>query len=267
MQDTIQIDVLETLQAMRQKCPLVHCITNLVVMQVNANVLLAAGASPIMAHAQEELEDLVKIINALVLNIGTLDKLMIASMNVAGDFANKYKKPVVLDPVGAGASRLRTETALSILRTIKPCIVRGNGSEIMALAGEIGETKGVDSTKGSLEVTEQAKHLAKTFQTVVSVSGKVDMITDGSHVAYVYGGNPLMTLVTGIGCSATAMTGACMAVAKTPFIGAVSAMALFASAGEKAGKKCQGPGSFLSYFIDELYNADYADAAKRVTLG
>ena len=244
----MQKDVLETLQAMRQKSPLVHCITNLVVMQVNANVLLAVGASPIMAHAQEELEDLVKIINALVLNIGTLDKHMIASMNVAGDFANKYKKPVVLDPVGAGASRLRTETALSILRTIKPCIIRGNGSEIMALAGEIGETKGVDSTKDSLEVIEEAKRLAKTFQTVVSVSGEVDMITDAN-------------------CVATAVTAACMAVAKSPFIGAVSAMALFASAGEKAGKKCQGPGSFLSYFIDELYNAEYEDAAKRVTLG
>lgn len=262
----MQNEVLGTLQAMRQKNPLVHCITNQVVMQVNANVLLAAGASPLMAHAQEELDDIVKIINALVLNIGTLDKYTIASMNVAGDFANKYKKPVVLDPVGAGASRLRTETALSILRTIKPCIVRGNGSEIMALAGELGETKGVDSTKDSLEVAEQAKRLAVNFHTVVSVSGEVDMITDGTKTAYVYGGSPLMTLVTGIGCSATAVTGACMAVAKMPFIGAVSAMALFASAGEKAAKKCQGPGSFLSYFVDELYNADYADAAKRVKL-
>ncbi len=262
----MQKEVMETLQAMRDKKPLVHCITNLVVMQVNANVLLAGGASPLMAHAQEELDDIVKIINALVLNIGTLDKHTIASMNVAGDFANKYKKPVVLDPVGAGASRLRTETALSILRTVKPCIVRGNGSEIMALAGELGETKGVDSTKGSLEVMEQAKRLALNFHTVVSVSGETDMITDGTKTAYVRGGNPLMTLVTGIGCSATAMTGACMAVAKSPFVGAVSAMALFASAGEKAGRKCQGPGSFLSYFIDELYNADYADAAKRVTL-
>lgn len=262
----MQKAVLETLQAMRQKSPLVQCITNLVVMQVNANVLLAAGASPLMAHAQEELEDLVRIINALVLNIGTLDKHVIASMNVAGDFANKYKKPVVLDPVGAGASRLRTETALFILRTVKPCIVRGNGSEIMALAGELGENKGVDSTKGSLEVKEQAKRLAQNFQAVVSVSGEVDMITDGTRFAYVQGGDPLMTLVTGIGCSATAVTGACMAVAKTPFVGAVSAMALFASAGEKAGKKCQGPGSFLPCFIDELYSADYADAAKRVTM-
>ena len=179
----MQKAVLETLQAMRQKSPLVQCITNLVVMQVNANVLLAAGASPLMAHAQEELEDLVRIINALVLNIGTLDKHTIASMNVAGDFANKYKKPVVLDPVGAGASRLRTETALSILRTVKPCIVRGNGSEIMALAGELGENKGVDSTKGSLEVKEQAKRLAQNFQAVVSVSGEVDMITDGTRFA------------------------------------------------------------------------------------
>lgn len=261
----MQKDVIETLQKMREKSPLVHCITNLVVMQVNANVLLACGASPLMAHAQEELEDLEKIVNALVLNIGTLDKHTIASMNVAGDFANKYKKPVVLDPVGAGASKLRTETALSIIRTIKPCIVRGNGSEIMALAGELGETKGVDSTKDSLSVVKEAKRIANDFNMVVSVSGEVDMITDGKHIAHVSGGNPLMTLVTGIGCSATAVTGACMAVAKTPFIGAISAMALFASAGEKAGKKAHGPGSFLPLFLDELYHADFNDAAKRVT--
>jgi len=260
----MQAEVLETLKKMRVKSPLVHSITNLVVMQVNANVLLAAGASPLMAHAQEEMSDIVKIVDALVLNIGTLDKHTIASMNVAGDFANKYGKPVVLDPVGAGASKLRTETALYILRMVKPCVVRGNGSEIMALAGELGAIKGVDSTKGSLEAIEHAQFLAKKFGTIVSVSGEVDMITDGNKTVHVTGGNPLMTLVTGIGCSATAMTGACVTVAPSPLVGAVAAMALFASAGEKAAAKSQGPGSFLPMFLDELYNADYNDAAERV---
>ncbi len=260
----MQKDVLNTLKAMREKSPLVHSITNLVVMQVNANVLLAAGASPLMAHAQEEMGDIIKIINALVLNIGTLDKHIIASINVAGDFANKYNKPVVFDPVGAGASKLRTETALHIMRNVKPCILRGNASEIFALAGEMGETKGVDSTKDSRDALRQAKFLANNFKTVVSVSGEVDVITDGKDVVHVSGGDKLMTLVTGIGCSATAISGACMAVAKNPLIGAVAGMALFASAGEKAAKKCHGPGSFLPNFLDELYNADYDDAAARV---
>lgn len=264
--NTLQKDVLNTLEKVRKKSPLVHCITNLVVMQVNANVLLASGASPLMAHAQEEMADIVKIINALVINIGTLDALTIASMSVAGDFANKLGKPIVLDPVGAGASKLRTETALSLMKTIKPSVVRGNGSEIMALAGELGETKGVDSTKASDEAIKSAKFIAKQFNTIVSVSGEIDRITDGSKIIEVHGGHKLMTLVTGIGCSATALTGACLAVAKSPLIGAVSAMALFASAGEKASKECQGPGSFLPHFLDELYSADFTDAALRVEL-
>ena len=262
----MQKEVLETLIAMRAKSPLVQSITNLVVMQVNANVLLAAGASPIMAHAPEEMSDIIKIVSALVLNIGTLDTRAISSMKVAGEFANTYGKPVILDPVGVGASKFRTETALSLLREVKPCVVRGNGSEIMALAGELGETKGVDSTKGSSEAIEQAKILAKQFNTIVSVSGEMDMITDGDKILCVTGGNPLMTLVTGIGCSATAITGACVSVAPNPFVGAVAAMALFASTGEKAAAKCSGPGSFLPIFLDELYNADYIDASKRVQI-
>ncbi len=262
----MQNKVMETLKAMRKKSPLVHSITNLVVMQVNANILLAAGASPIMAHATEEMEELVKISDALVLNIGTLDKDIINSMIVAGEFANKFGKPIVLDPVGAGASKLRTETALSIISDLKPCILRANASEIMALAGEIGETKGVDSTKDSFEALREAKFLANNFNLVVSVSGAVDVITDGDTVVQVTGGNPIMTLVTGIGCSASAITGACMAVAPSPLVGAVSAMALFASAGEKAGKKCHGPGTFLSYFLDEIYNVDHQDITNRLQI-
>lgn len=253
----MQKAVLATLNAMRAKAPLVHCITNMVVMQTNANVLLAVGASPLMAHAQEEMADIVKIIDALVLNIGTLDKHLIASLNVAGDFANKYQKPVVLDPVGAGASRLRTETASYILKNIKPCVVRGNASEIMALAGEVGATKGVDSTKTTDEALSVAKSLALATQSILSVSGEVDIITDGKKIVRVTGGSVLMTKVTGIGCSATALTGACVAVAPNPFVGAVAAMALMAEAGDQATAKCQGPGSFLPNFLDALYTMDF----------
>ena len=146
----MQDQVLAAVEAVRQKSPLVHNITNFVVMQVTANALLAAGASPLMAHEPEELDDLLSIASALVLNIGTLDKAWIASMRQAGELAGRRRVPVVLDPVGAGASRLRTETALTLLNETRPAVVRGNASEIMALSphltGDEATTKGVDST-------------------------------------------------------------------------------------------------------------------------
>lgn len=260
----MQDQVLAAVQAVRQKCPLVHNITNFVVMQVTANALLAAGASPLMAHAPEELDDLLSIASALVLNIGTLDKAWVASMQQAGELANRHQVPVVLDPVGAGASRLRTESALALLNAVKPAVVRGNASEIMALAGEAGATKGVDSTRSSSEAEGPARVLARQFGCVVSVSGEEDMITDGNTVILVRGGSPMMTLVTGLGCSATALTAAHVAVASTPLMGAAAGMAVMASAGEKAARSARGPGSFLPLFLDALYALDPRDAVARV---
>ena len=206
----MQDQVLAAVEAVRQKSPLVHNITNFVVMQVTANALLAAGASPLMAHEPEELDDLLSIASALVLNIGTLDKAWIASMRQAGELAGRRRVPVVLDPVGAGASRLRTETALTLLNETRPAVVRGNASEIMALSphltGDEATTKGVDSTRASHEAETAARDLAARLHCVVSVSGEEDLITDGDSAWLVRGGSPLMTLVTGMGCSATAVT-------------------------------------------------------------
>lgn len=264
MQDHVQAAV----EAVRQKAPLVHNITNFVVMEVTANALLAAGASPLMAHEPDELDDLLSIASALVLNIGTLDKAWIASMQRAGELAARHGVPVVLDPVGAGASRLRTETSLKLLNAVHPAVVRGNASEIMALVphitGNDAATKGVDSTRASHEAEAAARDLAARHHCVVSVSGEEDLITDGARALLVRGGSPMMTLVTGLGCSATAVTAAHVAVASSPLIGAAAAMAVMAEAGENAAQNAKGPGSFLPLFLDALYSLNPRAAASRV---
>jgi hydroxyethylthiazole kinase len=268
-------EILRAIEAVRKSSPLVHSITNYVVMNVTANALLAAHASPLMAHAPEVLDDLTDIDSALVLNIGTLDATWLESMEFAGKLMRAKGKPVVLDPVGAGASRLRTEASLRLLDMVRPQIVRGNASEIMALAAEIRKaerlpspaanptTKGVDSLNDSRDAVDSARFLASRFSCVVSISGERDFITDGQTVLMVEGGSPLMPLVTGMGCSASAVTGAYAACA-SPLVAAAACMAVFASAGEKAGSRASGPGTFLPAFLDELYTLDAEDAARRV---
>ena len=268
-------EIIRAIERVYATSPLVHSITNYVVMNVTANALLAAHASPLMAHAPEELDDLTDIDSALVLNIGTLDAPWLESMELAGKLMRAKGKPVVLDPVGAGASRLRTEASLRLLDMVRPQIVRGNASEIMALAAEIRRaehlpspaaspsTKGVDSLNDSREAVDSARLLAERFACVVSISGERDFITDGERTLMVEGGSALMPLVTGMGCSASAVTGAYAACA-SPLIAAAAAMAVFASAGTKAAEKASGPGSFLPHFLDALYTVDANDAADRV---
>lgn len=266
--------ILQAIHNVQATSPLVHSITNYVVMNVTANALLAAHASPLMAHTPEEMDDLTDIDSALVLNIGTLDPAWLDSMELAGKLMRAKGKPVVLDPVGAGASRLRNESSLRLLDMVRPQIVRGNASEIMALAAEIRRaegtisaalpaSKGVDSLNASHEAVDAATLLASRFGCVVSISGEQDFITDGTTILSVKGGSPLMPLVTGMGCSASAVTGAYAACAE-PLIAAAAAMAVFASAGEKAGSRASGPGTFLPAFLDELYTLDAEDAARRV---
>ena len=268
--------IVRAIESVYASRPLVHSITNFVVMNITANALLAAHASPLMAHAVEEMDDLTDIDSALVLNIGTLDPAWLESMELAGKLMRAKGKPVVLDPVGAGASRLRTAASLRLLDMVRPQIVRGNASEIMALASEIrraerlpssasSTTKGVDSLNDSREAVGSARLLAERFGCVVSISGERDFVTDGETVLVVEGGSPLMPLVTGMGCSAAAVTGAYAACAE-PLTAAAAAMAVFASAGEKSGRLAKGPGTFLPHFLDELYAVDAEDAAERVKM-
>lgn len=255
-------------EAVRTRGPLVHSITNLVVMNVTANALLALGASPIMAHAPEEFGDLLGIVSSLVLNIGTLDAPWIGCMKTAAAEAARRKLPLVIDPVGAGASRLRTETALELIRLGRPAILRANASELMALAGAAGATgatKGVDSAHRPDEARDAARALACTFGCTVVASGATDLVTDGARDWHLDGGSPLMPRITGMGCTATALVAAFAAVCP-PQEAAVAGMAVMKVAAEMAAEKAAGPGTQQLYFLDALHALSEADFAARLKL-
>jgi hydroxyethylthiazole kinase len=246
-------DVCTNMEKIRRVHPLVHNITNYVVMNFTANVLLALGASPVMAHAREEVEEMVGLANALVVNIGTLSTTWIESMVAAVRAAKGRSIPIVLDPVGAGATRFRTQTALRLLEEARPAVLRGNGSEILALAGGKANTKGVDSATGSGEARQAAIALAKSYGIVVAVTGAEDFVTDGAKTAVISNGHELMSRVTGTGCGASAVTGAFCAVEEDAFAAATGALATFGIAGEIAARGGPGPGSFQINLLDRLY--------------
>lgn len=248
----------------RSVSPLTHCITNYVAMEINANALLAIGASPLMSFAPEEMDEIVKISSALVINIGCLDRHEIEGMKAAAAAAVKYGKPWVLDPVGAGASTLRTQTALELIRDYHPTVIRGNASEIMVLAGSEIVSKGVDSTNASSDAVEGAKALAASTGAVVSISGAVDYVTDGQRVETIANGDPIMSRVTAMGCTASAVTGAFVAVSATPFEGALNAMAVMGIAGETAAAKAKGTGSMGVEFMDALSTFDAETASSLI---
>ena len=248
----------------RKQSPLTHCITNYVAMEINANALLAIGASPLMSFAPEEMDEIVRISNALVINIGCLDRHEIEGMKAAAEAAVKYGKPWVLDPVGACASRLRTETALELIKEWHPTVIRGNASEIMVLAGSSIVSKGVDSNNSSSDALDGAKALAAITGSVVSISGATDYITDGYRVETICNGHPIMSKVTAMGCTASAITGAFAAVSRSPFEAALHAMAVMGVAGDIAAAKCKGTGSMGVEFIDALSNFDAEANAKLI---
>ena len=264
------------LEAVRRRLPLVHNITNLVVMHTTANALLALGASPVMAHAAEEAEEIVGLASALVLNIGTLSPGWVESMRLALAAAKARALPVVIDPVGAGASIYRTRTALELLAASESAIVRGNASEIAALAGSAATTKGVDSSMEAFAAKEAARALARRYSCVVCVSGPTDIVTNGETFVTVTGGSPLMTRVTGMGCTASTFCAAFAAVAgsnagaerNTARLEATaSAMAVMSAAGGLAAKDASGPGSFLPAFLDRVSSLSAAELAASVTIG
>ncbi len=262
--------VFHDIAAIREKNPLVLSITNYVVTNTTANALLALGASPIMSHAAEEMAELVAISGALVINLGTVAPEYLAAMDPAWAAADEAGVPVILDPVGAGASMLRTVTPLALLANHKAAIVRGNASEIMTLAGascaSAGASKGVDSTARSLDAAGCAQDLARRLDCVVVVSGEVDLVCSAQGCARVFGGSALMPRVTGLGCTATALCGAFAAVNPDPFAAALSACVTMKVAGELAAEKSAGPGTLQLHFYDALYALNEADLATRLRL-
>lgn len=247
--------------AIRKSSPLVHSITNYVAMEINANALLAVGASPLMSFCPEEMEEIVSIASALVVNIGCLDRHEIEGMKIAAATAHRLGKPWVLDPVGAGASKIRTQTCIELIRDSHPTIIRGNASEIMVLAGQSIVSKGVDSTNSSSDAEAGARALALETGAAVSVSGAVDYITDGRREGRISNGSPLMSRITAMGCTASAITGAFAAVDGDAFKAAWNAMAMMGVAGDKAAAASSGTGSMGVAFMDALSNFDGAEAA------
>ncbi|MGD8264128.1 MAG: hydroxyethylthiazole kinase [Desulfobacterales bacterium] len=243
----------ENIASVREKKPLIHNITNYVVMNYTANALLAMGASPVMAHAQNEVENMVSFAGALVLNIGTLTDDWITSMIKAGKRASEQKTPIILDPVGSGATPLRTNSAQKIINEANISVIRGNASEILSLRQEDSKTKGVDSIHSVDEAAETAKILAEELQTTLAITGPVDLITDGKRVIRVSNGHSLMGYVTGTGCTATVVIGAFLAVDEDPLSATATALAFFGLAGEVAGQTAKAPGTFMIHLLDALY--------------
>ncbi len=244
----------ETISKLKQQAPLVHNITNFVVMNSSANALLALGASPVMAHAEEEVEDMVKISGALVINIGTLSQPWIRSMKKAMQAAKDLKKPIILDPVGAGATPLRTNTVHELLETASPTVIRGNASEIQALVSEDIKTKGVDSTATSDSAIDAAKALNQKYASAVCVSGAIDHIVNGEDYIRVENGVEELTKITGMGCTATAFIGAFAALNVPPHHAAAYGMATLGIAAEIAMANSCGPGTLQTHILDVLYS-------------
>ncbi|MEZ5799267.1 MAG: hydroxyethylthiazole kinase [Nitratireductor sp.] len=256
--------VFSRLQNLRARRPLVQNITNFVAMTVSANVLLALGASPAMVHAAEEAEDFAGIASSLVINIGTLTPAWVASMKIAAHEYGKLSKPWVLDPVGVGATKLRNETAASLI-ALKPAVIRGNAGEILALAGTLGGGKGVDSLAGSDAAIAPAISLARSTGALIAVTGETDYVTDGQQVISVSGGHALMPQSTAIGCALSAVVAAFVADGE-PMEATVSALAVYAAAGAIAGSRVKGPGQLPAELCDALYNLNAADLAANMKI-
>ena len=259
-------EIYKSIQAIRSGSPVIHNITNYVVMNNTANALLAIGASPVMAHAQEEVEAMVGISSALVINIGTLSEHWITAMFMAVRQARKKGIPVILDPVGAGATAYRTMTARDLIANEPPAIIRGNASEIMALSDDTSKTKGVDSADSSDAAIDAARRLSTAHNCVVCVSGQTDYIIEKDQIIRVKNGHPLMSKVTGLGCTASALCGAFAAVEKTNFLAAAHAMVVMGIAGEMAAAKAKGPGTLQVHFLDYLYCLTRADISRHLQI-
>jgi hydroxyethylthiazole kinase len=247
----------DSLRRLRETKPLVHQITNYVVMNETANATLALGALPVMAHAREEVEEMAAIAGALVLNIGTLSPDWVEAMLLAGRAANEHGVPVVLDPVGAGATKYRTETAQRILTEVRVAVLRGNAGEVATLVGVAAEVRGVESIGAGGDPADLALEAARRLGVVASVTGPVDHVSDGERVIRIENGDTLMATITGTGCMSSALTGCFLAVNRErPLEAAAEALVAFGVAGEDAARGAAGPGSFHVALYDCLAALD-----------
>lgn len=242
------------LKKLQETKPLVLSLTNYVTMEFMANILLALGASPVMSMCNEELEELVKVAHAVNINIGTLDAAFIERAELTASLCAKYNKPLILDPVGAGATAIRTKTCLNLLR--HATIVKGNASEIVALAFKNSKTRGVESVDTMPEAKSAALEIAKQHNCTVIISGPIDFITNGKDESYVAYGSEIMTKITGMGCNLAAVTAAFRGVVPDPYEASVIAVNYFALCGSLTAKKFTKPASFRTAFIDRLYKAN-----------
>lgn len=238
----------------RNQSPIIHNITNYVVMNNSANALLAIGASPVMAHAPEEVVEIVDIANALVINIGTLSKSWVDAMIIAGKHARKLSKPIVFDPVGVGASKYRNRIAQQIIDEVSPNIIRANASEVKALSGGSLKSTGVDSSIDSELALDNAQYLSNKYNCVVCISGETDYVINQNDLIKISNGSKLMPKVTGLGCTASALCATFSAVNPSSFIATANAMAVMGIAGEIAAINAKGPGSFQVNFYDAIFN-------------
>lgn len=258
----------EMLNNVREQVPLVHCITNYVTVNDCANILLACGGSPIMADDEQEVEEITSVCGGLTINIGTLNHRTVKSMLLAGKQANVLGHPVLLDPVGAGASKLRTRTSVSLLENVQFAVVRGNISEIKTLALGSGTTKGVDADMADT-VTEEnidrviafARELSVKTGAVITITGAIDLVVDRDHAFIIRNGHPMMSKVTGTGCMLSAMTTAYITANREKTLqAAAAAVCAMGLAGERAYEKMVkmggGSGSYRTFLMDEISNMD-----------
>ena len=241
---------------MRQQKPLVHHITNMVVMNDTANITLAIGALPVMAHAIEEVEEMVSLAGALVLNIGTLSSAQVEAMLLAGKRANEKGIPIILDPVGAGATWMRTQTSLRLLSQLQISVLRGNASEVGALIGVAGETRGVEAISVSGDTENIARNAARELGCAVAITGARDVVTDGTRLARIDNGHSMLATITGSGCMATSLIGAFLAVETDPVRAAIAGLVSMGIAGELAAPQADGPGTFRSHLLDAVAALD-----------
>ena len=261
--DKMLTQIVKTLQKLREEKPLVDCITNRVTINDCANILLAAGGSPIMAEDEREIEEIVAISQGVVMNLGILDQKIISTMLKAGKVAKQRGIPVIFDPVGAGASRLRDALAQMILNEVRPDVIRGNFSEIRSLSGAVIQSRGVDAAaedavnEENMQICgKMVQELAKKYRCTVCATGAIDLVSDGEQICYIKNGDPMLCDVTGTGCMCSALTGATCA-AGGAFIGAMAAVVLLGLAGEYAAESCkkngEGIGTFRIKMMDAIY--------------